>query len=116
MYLHINNLTFIIMPLYHLIVLYFQMKPQIGHYVRALHDFDTHEKGEITLRAGDVIKVTNVVDDNWLYGQLDCLEGNFPANFVESITLPNVQPSQKIFVAIDEFPAEQAGDLAISTG
>ncbi|XP_041365294.1 LOW QUALITY PROTEIN: dynamin-binding protein-like [Gigantopelta aegis] len=92
------------------------MKPKIGQYVRALHDFDTYEKGEITLRAGDVIRITNVVDDNWLRGQLDCLEGNFPSNFVESISLPNVEPGQKIFVAIDEFPADEAGDLALNTG
>lgn len=84
--------------------------------MRVLYDFETSKKGEITLLTGDIIQITEVVDDNWLRGRLSGTEGIFPSNFVESITLPSVQPGQKIFAGVDEFRAGQDGDLGINRG
>ncbi|XP_071100448.1 dynamin-binding protein-like isoform X2 [Haliotis cracherodii] len=92
------------------------MRPSIGQHVRVLYDFETSKKGEITLLTGDIIQITEVVDDNWLRGRLSGAEGIFPSNFVESITLPSVQPGQKIFAGVDEFRADQDGDLGINRG
>ncbi|XP_046555696.1 LOW QUALITY PROTEIN: dynamin-binding protein-like [Haliotis rubra] len=92
------------------------MRPSIGQHVRVLYDFETSKKGEITLLTGDIIQITEVVDDNWLRGRLNGAEGIFPSNFVESITLPSLQPGQKIFAGVDEFQAGQDGDLGINRG
>ncbi|XP_067655097.1 dynamin-binding protein-like [Haliotis asinina] len=92
------------------------MRPSVGQHVRVLYDFETSKKGEITLLTGDIIQITEVVDDNWLRGRLNGTEGIFPSNFVESITLPSLQPGQKIFAGVDEFQPAQDGDLGINRG
>ena len=38
-----------------------------GYYARVLFDFSTSERGEISLRCGEIVFVTHQVDANWLY-------------------------------------------------
>ena len=91
------------------------MRPDIGEfagsYVRAVHDFQTNHPGEVTLAKGDVFKVTEVVDNNWLHGESAAKSGNFPYDFVEKIKIPIVEEGQKVFAAIENFVAGQDGDL-----
>ena len=96
------------------------MKPgkldYVGHYVRAVYDFETTHPKEINLNKGDIIKVTKDVDSNWLHGINKNAEGNFPSSFVEKISLPPVSHGHKLFGAIENFPAQQDGDLEFRKG
>ena len=88
----------------------------VGSYVKAIHDFHSGLPGELSLVQGDIFKVTSVVDKNWLHGRNREVEGNFPLDFVEKINLPNVDSHQKLFAAIENFPAQQDGDLDVRKG
>ena len=85
-------------------------------FMRAVYDFVTHEQDELPLQAGDVVKVTGSVDGNWMRGTINGKSGNFPCNFVEPITLPSVGNGQKLFVAVENFPAQASGDLGFLKG
>ncbi|XP_019615513.1 PREDICTED: dynamin-binding protein-like isoform X1 [Branchiostoma belcheri] len=87
-----------------------------GSYVRVLFDFETYEPGELSLRTGDVVRVVRQVNQDWLKGELDSMSGNFPCNFVEQVPVPAVRPGQRLAVGIEDFPAQQDGDLDIRKG
>lgn len=88
----------------------------MGSYVKAIHDFHTDLAGEISLRKGDVFKVTKVIDKNWLQGINKDREGNFPTDFVEKLNVPIIEEGQKVFAAVENFPAQQTGDLGFNKG
>lgn len=88
----------------------------VGSYVRAVHDFNTHLAGEVSLTKGDVFKVIKVIDNNWLHGSSKEKEGNFPTDFVEKINIPIIEEGQKVFAAVENFPAQQDGDLDFRKG
>ncbi|XP_062618724.1 dynamin-binding protein-like, partial [Saccostrea cucullata] len=87
-----------------------------GQYVRAVYPFETNHPREISLSKGDIIRVTSVIDDNWYCGQLRGREGNFPSSFVEVLSLPAVEEGQVLFGAVENFPAQQDGDLEFRKG
>ena len=87
-----------------------------GGYVRALFDFHTDERNEISLSAGDVIHVDTVVDGSWYLGTCEGKQGNFPNNFVEPIVLPNFTVGQYVFAASKDFNAEHKEDLGFMKG
>ena len=87
-----------------------------GQYVRAVYPFDTSHPREINLLKGDIIRVVNVIDDNWYCGELREQKGNFPSSFVETLSLPAVEEGQKLYGAIENFPAQQDGDLEFRKG
>lgn len=45
-------------------------------------DYDSHEPGDLPLKAGQKVKVTAKVDNEWVYGTSDSGSGIFPALFV----------------------------------
>ena len=87
-----------------------------SQYVRAVYPFDTSHPREINLSKGDIIRVVNVIDDNWYCGELRGQKGNFPSSFVETLSLPAVEEGQKLYGAIENFPAQQDGDLEFRKG
>ncbi|XP_052823048.1 uncharacterized protein LOC106874706 isoform X5 [Octopus bimaculoides] len=51
-------------------------------YAEALWDHVTMDPDELAFRAGEVIKVTDMIDKDWWWGILEDKDGWFPANFV----------------------------------
>ncbi|KAG8959514.1 ESCRT-0 subunit protein hse1 [Tulasnella sp. 419] len=56
--------------------------------VRALHNFEPTELGELAFEKGDIIKVVDRAYDNWWRGQLKGKTGIFPVNYVEVLPEP----------------------------
>ncbi|KAL4229839.1 hypothetical protein ACF0H5_010231 [Mactra antiquata] len=55
-----------------------------GNMVKALFDFDG-EYGDLTFQAGERIKVTHSVNEEWLYGEIGDRKGQFPIQFIDHI-------------------------------
>lgn len=53
--------------------------------MRAIFDFEAQGDDELSFRKGDIIKVTQKVDDSWWRGEFNGQEGLFPVTYVERL-------------------------------
>ena len=51
--------------------------------MQAIFDFDAQGPDELGFRKGDIIRVTQRVDESWWRGELNGQEGMFPQTYVE---------------------------------
>ncbi|KRY23379.1 SH3 domain-containing protein 19, partial [Trichinella patagoniensis] len=79
----------------------------------------------LNFRAGEIIILLKTIDANWYsiillikcYGETaEGYQGIFPSSYVFEENLPQVQPGQKLLIALQTFHAQAAGDLSVNAG
>ncbi|XP_068111639.1 dynamin-binding protein isoform X1 [Hyperolius riggenbachi] len=89
---------------------------EAGSVVRAIFDFCPSVSEELTLFAGDVVEILSVIDEFWLVGNKDGITGQFPASFVEALTIPTVKHGERLYVCISDFSSHEPGALSLQRG
>lgn len=92
---------------------------EFGVYV-CVADFVADQDGDLDLKVGDLVTVTDQADPEWFRGRMDSREGIFPASFVEKQNVPpnavDTAPVPTKYRCVYDFPGEQDGDLSLTVG
>uniref|UniRef100_A0A665TH86 SH3 domain containing 19 n=2 Tax=Echeneis naucrates TaxID=173247 RepID=A0A665TH86_ECHNA len=100
-------------------------EPSYGLKVQTVHDFIAEGRGELSLRAGDVVTMVEKVDSDWYRGTCRGSTGFFPISYVKVLSdspkiLPKRKPSPTVSgphcVARFDFEGEHSDELSFSEG
>lgn len=58
-------------------------QPEAGEWAEALYDYTSEEAGDLHLRAGERVLVTEQTSSDWWTGEVDGRSGLFPATYVK---------------------------------
>lgn len=53
--------------------------------VRCLYNFPAEYDGDLALKENEMVTILYKVNEDWLYGEVDGRQGQFPANFIEHL-------------------------------
>ncbi|XP_011494417.1 PREDICTED: uncharacterized protein B0303.7 [Ceratosolen solmsi marchali] len=84
-------------------------------YGVALYDFEASQAGDLDLKEGDVVYLTNLINDNWMEGRVGDREGIFPVNFLD-VKIPLPGQNANVVNALYTFKAEITEDLSFEEG
>ncbi|XP_072743544.1 rho guanine nucleotide exchange factor 38 isoform X2 [Anoplolepis gracilipes] len=87
-----------------------------GTLARVLHDFLTTVDGELSLSKGHYFLVHEIIDKHWCFGQSQDRVGKFPLSHLHKVELPQFGETERLFVAIADFPGQETGDLSFAQG
>lgn len=59
--------------------------PEDDRVVTATYEFSSQYPGDLPLKPGQTVYVTERISNEWLMGESEGLKGQFPANFVDRI-------------------------------
>eukprot|EP00794_Sanderia_malayensis_P016675 gene16675-18367_t len=81
--------------------------------VKTLYDFEKEADTDLKLCIGDIVKVTEKVNDDWYIGVKGSETGQFPAAFAELVLEGN---PTKVFVAVADFTGQLNDDISFVKG
>jgi hypothetical protein len=61
-------------------------REQEGSFAIAEFDFAGEQDGDLNIRKGELIQVLSKDESGWWYGRIGTRTGNFPSNFVHSVS------------------------------
>ncbi|XP_065357297.1 uncharacterized protein l(3)05822 [Calliphora vicina] len=53
--------------------------------IRSLYNFPAEVEGDLELKENDLITILHRINEDWLYGEVNGRQGQFPANFLEYV-------------------------------
>jgi len=91
-----------------------------GFKVKVLHDFNATGPNQLSIKTGNIVHVTKELQKGWWYGELDGVNGIFPASYTKKLedTPPTTSavPSKTLCVAIYDFAGGDPKKLNFSKG
>jgi hypothetical protein len=65
------------------VVVYKKQNPNVIAWATALYPYEAAAEGELSFQEGDVIGILEEHEDGWTRGELNNIEGLFPASYVQ---------------------------------
>ncbi|EFN85007.1 Dynamin-binding protein [Harpegnathos saltator] len=87
-----------------------------GTLARILHDFFTTVDGELSLSKGHYFLIHEILDKHWCLGQSQDRIGKFPLSHLHKVDIPEFNETERLFVAVADFPGQETGDLFFTQG
>lgn len=63
-----------------------------------------------------MFQVHEIVDKHWCFGQSQDRVGKFPSSHLHKVEFPQFDETERLFVAVADFPGQETGDLSFAQG
>ena len=85
-------------------------------WVEAQYDFTAEMSGEISISKGDIIKVTEKLDEGWWQGECNGRSGLFPANYVKEVSKSGISSRRSSISRQHSKTTLSLDDVEVTTG